>query len=53
LIRPGPGKALAYLDWSAEEIAIAAVLSSDPQLLKVVREGDPYLGFAPPRRPSP
>ena len=46
LIRPGPGKALAYLDWSAEEIAIAAVLSSDPQLLKVVREGDPYLGFA-------
>ena len=22
------------------------MLSSDPQLLKVVREGDPYLGFA-------
>ena len=46
MIRPEPGKALAYLDWSAEEIAIAARLSGDPQLLKIVREGDPYLGFA-------
>jgi DNA polymerase I-like protein with 3'-5' exonuclease and polymerase domains len=46
LIRPGPDKALAYLDWSAEEIAIAAVLSGDKQLLKIVQEGDPYLGFA-------
>ena len=41
-----PGKALAYLDWSAEEIAIAAVLSGDQRLLEVVSKGDPYLGFA-------
>jgi DNA polymerase I len=46
LIRAEPGKGLAYLDWSAEEIVIAAVLSGDQRLLEIVREGDPYLGFA-------
>ena len=29
LIRPEPGMALAYLDWTAQEIAIAAALSKD------------------------
>lgn len=46
LVKPGLGRALAYLDWSAQEVAIAAVLSGDEALLRVVRDGDPYLGFA-------
>jgi hypothetical protein len=46
LIKPEAGQSLAYLDWASQEVAIAAVLSGDEALLKVVREGDPYLGFA-------
>jgi DNA polymerase-1 len=46
LIKPAEGKALAYVDYSAQEIAIAAALSGDPELLKAVESGDPYLGFA-------
>jgi hypothetical protein len=46
LIRPGPGQALAYLDWSSQEVAIAAALSGDPALLDAVESGDPYLRFA-------
>jgi DNA polymerase I len=30
LIRPDPGRALAYIDWSAQEVGIAAALSGDP-----------------------
>src|SRR5262249_7316713 len=29
LIRPDPGRALAYIDWSAQELGIAAALSGD------------------------
>src|SRR5262249_9935781 len=32
LIKPGPGRAIAYLDYAAQEIAIAGALSSDEQL---------------------
>jgi hypothetical protein len=46
LIRPGPGRALAYIDWSAQEVWIAAQLSKDPALLDSVTSGDPYLAFA-------
>jgi DNA polymerase I len=46
LIKPGPGRALAYCDWRAQEVAVVAALSGDEALLKVVRDGDPYLGFA-------
>ncbi|HEV2901127.1 MAG TPA: DNA polymerase [Pseudaminobacter sp.] len=46
LIKPAPGRAIAYCDWTSQEVAIAAVLSGDERLLKVVRDGDPYLGFA-------
>jgi DNA polymerase I-like protein with 3'-5' exonuclease and polymerase domains len=44
-MKPGRGDALAYIDWSAQEVVIAAVLSGDPALLDVVR-GDPYLRMA-------
>jgi hypothetical protein len=46
LIRPEPGKALAYLDWSAQEVGIAAALSGDPAMIAAVNSGDPYLEFA-------
>jgi DNA polymerase I-like protein with 3'-5' exonuclease and polymerase domains len=45
LIKPAEGMALAYIDYNAQEIAIAAVLSKDPELLKAVESGDPYLSF--------
>jgi DNA polymerase-1 len=46
LIRPERGRALAYVDWSAQEVWIAATLSGDHALLDAVRSGDPYLTFA-------
>jgi hypothetical protein len=46
LIRPGPGLALAYIDWSQQELAIAAALSGDPKMQDAYRSGDFYLTFA-------
>jgi DNA polymerase I-like protein with 3'-5' exonuclease and polymerase domains len=46
LIKPGPGRSVCYLDWSAQEVWIAAALSGDPALLATVRSGDVYLGLA-------
>ena len=46
LIRPGPGRAIAYVDWSAQELAIAAALSGDYAMQDAYRSGDPYLFFA-------
>jgi DNA polymerase I-like protein with 3'-5' exonuclease and polymerase domains len=46
LIKPAPGCALAYIDWSAEEFAIGAVLSGDPKMIDAYTSGDPYLTFA-------
>jgi DNA polymerase-1 len=46
LIKPPEGRAVAYIDWSAQEVAIAAALSGDPGLLNDIRSGDPYLSFA-------
>lgn len=46
LIKPDPGRVLAYIDWSQQEIGIAAALSGDEGLLEAVRSGDPYLDFA-------
>jgi hypothetical protein len=41
LIRPEPGWALAYLDWAAQEFAIAAVLSGDQNMIADYGFGDP------------
>ena len=46
LIRPERGRALAYVDWSSQEVWIAAKLSGDRALLEAVTSGDPYLSFA-------
>jgi hypothetical protein len=46
LIKPPEGRALAYLDWCSQEICIAAVLSADAALLKLVEDGDPYIATA-------
>jgi hypothetical protein len=46
LIQPPPGRALAYVDWSSQEIAIAAALSGDEALWEAYTSGDPYLAFA-------
>lgn len=46
LIQPQPGRALAYVDWSSQEIAIAAALSSDEALWEAYTSGDPYIAFA-------
>src|SRR3954454_5063385 len=46
LIRPERGTALAYIDFSSQEMAIAAALSGDGALLEAYLSGDIYLGFA-------
>jgi hypothetical protein len=46
LIRPGPGWAVAYLDWSQQELGIAAALSGDPAMREAYTSGDFYLTFA-------
>jgi hypothetical protein len=46
LIKPLAGRALAYIDWSSQEVAIAAALSGDAGLRVAVESGDPYLTFA-------
>jgi DNA polymerase I-like protein with 3'-5' exonuclease and polymerase domains len=46
LIKPTPDRAIAYLDWRAQEVAIAAALSSDDALWDAYASGDPYLAFA-------
>ena len=46
LIRPTAGRALAYIDYSSQEIGIAAALSGDRAMLRAYQTGDPYLSFA-------
>ncbi|MDA9975446.1 DNA polymerase [Alphaproteobacteria bacterium] len=46
LIRPPPGYGLAYIDYSSQEIGIAAALSRDETLMDAYISGDPYLAFA-------
>ena len=46
LIRPEPGTALAYVDFSQQEFGIAAALSGDPLMMAAYKSEDPYLAFA-------
>lgn len=46
LIRPDPGTAVAYIDWSQQELAIAAALSDDKKMQDAYQSGDFYLSFA-------
>jgi hypothetical protein len=45
LIQPGPGRAVAYCDWSQQELAIAASLSGDRRMQDAYTSGDFYLTF--------
>ena len=46
LIKPPPGWAVAYIDWSQQEFGIAAALSGDAAMQAAYHSGDPYLAFA-------
>jgi hypothetical protein len=46
LIRPELGRAVAYVDWSAQELGIAAALSGDLAMQEAYRSGDPYIWLA-------
>jgi hypothetical protein len=46
LIKPEPGMAVAYIDYSSMEFLGAAALSEDPLMLEFYQTGDPYLTFA-------
>jgi DNA polymerase-1 len=46
LIKPGPGRAVAYIDWSSMEFQIAAVLSGSKPMLDLYATGSPYIEFA-------
>jgi DNA polymerase I len=46
LIKPSPGYAVAYVDWSQQEFGIAAALSGDMAMQAAYHSGDPYLAFA-------
>jgi hypothetical protein len=46
LIKPPPGYAVAYVDWSQQEFGIAAALSGDTAMQAAYHSGDPYLAFA-------
>lgn len=46
LVREQEGRALAYCDWSTQEMAIAAGLSGDERMAEDYASGDVYLAFA-------
>lgn len=46
LIMPPPDHGLAYIDYSQQEIGVAAALSGDSALISAYRTGDCYLAFA-------
>jgi hypothetical protein len=42
-IKPGPGRAVALLDWERQELAVAGYLSGDQTLLHLAKVDDPYI----------
>ena len=46
VIPPGPDTVLVYVDYSSQEIAIAAALSSDPAMRKMYVSNDAHMWFA-------
>jgi DNA polymerase-1 len=45
LIKPPPGHGVAYIDYGAQEVGIAAALSGDAVMQADYQSGDPYLAF--------
>jgi DNA polymerase-1 len=46
LIKPAPGRAIAYIDWSSMEFQIAGALSKCQPMLELYASGSPYISFA-------
>jgi hypothetical protein len=46
LIKPGPGRAVAYIDWSSMEFLVAGALSGCRQMVELYATGSPYIEFA-------
>ena len=46
LIVPGPGRAVAYIDWSSMEFQVAAVRSECKPMIDLYATGSPYIEFA-------
>jgi hypothetical protein len=46
LIKPEPGRAIAYIDWSGMEFQVAAALSDCKPMLDLYATGSPYIEFA-------
>ena len=46
VIQAPPGRVLAYVDYSSQEFALAAALSSDGAMADDYQLGDPYIGLA-------
>ncbi|MGE5763392.1 MAG: DNA polymerase [Mycobacterium leprae] len=53
MIKPPPGRSVAYLDFRAQEVGIAAALSNDLAMLQAYDSGDPYMRFAVLARLAP
>lgn len=53
LIKPAEGRALAYLDWCSQEICVAAALSGDKALMRLIETSDPYIATAVAARLAP
>jgi DNA polymerase-1 len=53
LTRPEPDMAISYIDWSQQELAIAAALSGDEKMMRAYSSGDFYLTFAKMARAVP
>lgn len=47
LIKPSPGRAIGYVDWSQQEFGIAAALAGDPAMIAAYTNSvaDPYFQF--------
>ena len=46
LLKPGPGRAVAYIDWSSMHFLIAGVLSNCQPMIDLYAIGSPYVEFA-------
>ena len=46
LIKPPEGYGVAYIDWTSQELGIAAGLSGDERMIAGYCAGDPYMAFA-------
>jgi DNA polymerase I len=44
-IKPPPGHAIAYIDWSSQEVGIGASISGDKNMKDDFDTGDPYIAF--------